>query len=138
LSSLLDQLKQFFPSIASDFLFLGGMATVLCDSIIALRCASSWLLCDSTVLMQLRCASCRECVAVWLELMNSIHHPSSSLCGFFAYVTTFARFASHVCKSWEFCSKRTCGRSKPLNDGCVVLMHKIQNIYYTMSKWENE
>lgn len=31
-------------------------------------------------------------------------------------------------------SERTCGRSEPLNDGCVVSTHKIQNTYYTTSK----
>jgi hypothetical protein len=57
------------------------------------RVVSVWLLCDSIIALR-RASSCR--VAVWLELMNSIHHPSSIIfpfCGFFAYVTSFARFA---------------------------------------------
>jgi hypothetical protein len=72
------------------------------------------------------------CSTVCLELMNSIHHPSSSLCGFFAYVTSFARFASHVCESWEFCGKslRKWVRLPVLESRVILLARRALDILF--------
>jgi hypothetical protein len=68
------------------------------------RVVSVWLLCDSIIALR-RASSCR--VAVWLELMNSIHHPSSSL--FVASLLTsqvLQDSLSHECETLEFCAKK--------------------------------
>jgi hypothetical protein len=65
---------------------------------------SVWLLCDSIIALR-HASSCR--VAVWLELMNSIHHPSSSF--FVASLLTSQvsqDLLSHECKTLEFCGEK--------------------------------